>query len=119
MNSISFSGQLPPEEFNKFYHELINVVFDAQKNQGAAKEMSIRTIMKKHGVELPPEEFAKNGGTSINEEVAPALDANLYQPYVVAADACVACSVCAICAVCGTVNAAAGTLGLAGLITLF
>ena len=43
---------LPPDEFNQFFEEVINVVFDAREHL-CSQNVSIRPIMDQYDIQLP------------------------------------------------------------------
>ncbi|MDD2687921.1 MAG: hypothetical protein WC142_08810 [Bacteroidales bacterium] len=102
---------LPPDEFNQFFEEVVNVVFDAREHP-CSHNVSIRHIMDQYDIQLPP------GPTNLIQAINPALDANIYGPTAEVRNACPVCSLCTLCILCGELNGAAGLANLTGIFSI-
>ncbi len=102
---------LPPDEFNQFYEEVVNAIFDAREHP-CSNNVTIRHFMDQYNIQLPP------GPDNLIQAINPALDANIYGPTAEVRNTCPVCSLCVLCVICGEINGAVGLAGLAGLISL-
>ncbi len=102
---------LPPNEFNQFFEEVVNVVFDAREHP-CSNNVTIRHIMNQYNIQLPPEP------PNLMQAINPALDANIYGTTAEVRNTCPVCSLCTFCVLCGEVNGAAGLANLAGLFSI-
>jgi hypothetical protein len=109
MNNLT--NLLPPAEFDRFYKEITDALLDARSNPGT-KNLSIRMLMDKYGIELP------QNTENLFNDTSQVLDANLYDVSKASSDKCPACALCTLCIFCGELNAGAGLISLVGLASL-
>lgn len=102
-NNVNF---LQKEDFDRFFKNAVEVVFDAQENPGK-RVMTLQQMLNDANLVLDIE-------PELLSAIQPNLSTDIYSPEM-SSNGCPVCSVCALCAICGTVNGAAGVAGVTGI----